>query len=139
MISLIWFIFAGEIQILIAKKRKSMEEATRAKETCPHFFDESILVAEELHASKDEIVATMKELMKCKDELHSLQAERTVYLKAALKMFQRGIVTGIASFLVGIHTKRSINNKQFFCGSSPVVGFRNSIKISKYKNTNKKK
>lgn len=76
-----------------------MEQASRVKDTCPQFFDESMLVAYELQASKvqidslkSEALATIKELMKHKDEIHSLQAERTVYLKAALKMFQRGIV-----------------------------------------------
>lgn len=106
-----------------------MEEASRAKETCPQFFDESMLVAYELQASKDQIdslkseaLATIKELMKHKDEIHSLQAERTVYLKAALKMFQRGIVELELQVFLGIHTTRSKNNKQFFC-DSPAVGY----------------
>ncbi|RYH12639.1 hypothetical protein EON65_37715, partial [archaeon] len=72
-----------------------------------------------MQTAKYEVVTTMKELMKCKDELHSLQAERAVYLKAALKMFQRGIVELELQVFLGIHTIRSKNNKQFFCGSPP--------------------
>ena len=65
-------------------------------------------------------MAIMKKLLKCKDELHYLQAERAVYLKASLKMFQRGIVELELQVFLGIHTSRSENNKRFFCGSPPV-------------------
>jgi hypothetical protein len=65
-------------------------------------------------------MAIMKKLLKYKDELHYLQAERAVYLKASLKMFQRGIVELELQVFLGIHTSRSENNKRFFCGSPPV-------------------
>lgn len=104
-----------------------MEEASRAKDTCPQFFEESMLVAHELQESKDKIdslkseaLANIKELMKYKDEIHSLQAERTVYLKAALKMFQRGIVELELQVFLGIHSTRSKNNKHFYCGSPTI-------------------
>ena len=70
-------------------------------------FKESILVAHELEASKEKILTTMNELMKCKDDLHFFQAERTAYLKAALKMFQRGIVELELQVFLGIHSSRS--------------------------------
>jgi len=73
-----------------------------------------------LDATKEKILTTMNELMKCKDDLHFLQAERTAYLKAALKMFQRGIVELELQAFLGIHSSRSKNNKQFLCGNPPV-------------------
>ena len=79
-----------------------------------------MLVAEELQAVKSEASATLRDLMKHKDEIRSLHAERTVYLKASLKMFQRGIVELELQVFLGIHKTRSKNNKQFFCGNPPV-------------------
>jgi hypothetical protein len=56
---------------------------------------------------EEKILTAMNELMKCKDDLHFLQAERTAYLKAALKMFQRGIVELELQVFLGIHSSRS--------------------------------
>lgn len=64
----------------------------------------------------------MEELLKHKDAIHALQAERAAYLKASLKMFQRGIVELELQVFLSIHPTRSKNNKQFFCGS-PAVGY----------------
>ena len=118
---------SGNTEELLAKKRKSIDETKRAKDTCPQFFEESVIVAQQLQASKEEILAskekiltTMNELLKCKDEVHYLQAERAVYLKAALKIYQRGIVELELQVFLGTHTSRSTNGKQFFCGSPPV-------------------
>jgi len=106
-------------KLLIAKKRKYIEEASRVKDTCPNFFDETILVVHELQLSKEKIMTTMNELMKCKVDLHVIHAERNTYLKAALKMFQYGIVELELQVFLDIHSCRSKNNKQFFCGNPP--------------------
>ena len=112
---------------LIAKKRKSADEAFAAKDEVPLFYDEAMMVAEELKAAKEEIdklksdaLSTMKNLITHKDEIHALQAERPVYLKAALKMFQCGIVEFELQVFLGTHSIRSEDNKQFYCGSPPV-------------------
>eukprot|EP01035_Chromulina_nebulosa_P026056 gene26056-34056_t len=118
---------SGNTEELLAKKCKSIDETKRAKDTCPQFFEESVIVAQQLQASKEEILAskeriltTMNELLKYKDEVYYLRAERAVYLKAALKIFQRGIVELELQVFLGTHTSRSTNGKQFFCGSPPV-------------------
>ena len=49
---------SGNTEELLAKKCKSIDETKRAKDTCPQFFEESVIVAQQLQASKEEILAS---------------------------------------------------------------------------------
>ena len=109
-------------ETVLARKRKFIEEANRVRDTCPAYFEDSIHIACELDFYKNQYLAQVKDLMNCKDSLHILQTERAVYLKAALKMFQRGIVELELQVFLSIHPDRSNNKKQFFCGN-PQMGF----------------
>jgi hypothetical protein len=97
------FCFTCTIEF-IAKRRKSVDEAKIAKDSCPQFFEDSILIEQQLLASKEENIHNLILLMKYKDDINLLHAERTVYLKASLKMFQRGIIELELQVFLGIHT-----------------------------------
>jgi hypothetical protein len=80
------------------------------------------LSAKEATVAAQNVAMSMQhKVIKYKDELSVLQAERAAYLKAALKMFQRGIVELELQVFLAQHTNRSKNRKQFLCGTPPVA------------------
>jgi len=93
-------------EALLAKKRKSMEEATRAKDTCPNYFEENLIVASQLQSSRDEVSSLSAQLLKEKDESARLlreilvldrmkahfEKERSTVFRDACNLYKRGII-----------------------------------------------
>jgi hypothetical protein len=65
------FVFLGDksYEGIVNRKRRSLEEASRAKEICPIYFDESIIVAEQLEASKSENALLMKGMLQLQETI----------------------------------------------------------------------
>jgi len=86
-------------EALVARKRKSIEEATKVKDTCPAFFDETLVVADQLQISKDLIDKLKSDLLASKDRILSLsdtnahyEKERTTVFRDACTLYKRGII-----------------------------------------------
>jgi hypothetical protein len=86
-------------EAFLAKKRKSMEEAYRANDTCPHFFDESVLAAHQLQTSKEEISLLLKQIVSKTQEILSLnrikahfEKERSTVFRDACTLYKHGII-----------------------------------------------
>ena len=75
-------------EVLLAKKRKSVEEAARVKDTCPTFFDESLLVAEQLDRSKAEISALKSQNLSLLNDILCLNETKAHFEKERSTLFR---------------------------------------------------
>lgn len=106
----------------MTRKRKSLEEASRAKETCPIFYDESIIVAEQLEASKSENAALMKgmlqlqeTIMHLQDSKNHLQLERSTVFRDSCILYKRGIIELQLSVFINNHEN---TYDEFYCDNT---------------------
>jgi hypothetical protein len=83
----------------LVKRRKSLEEAARVKETCPFFFDEALIVADQLSSSKDEISALksenaslLKQILSLNQTKAHFEKERSTLFRDASALYKHGIV-----------------------------------------------
>lgn len=107
-------------EFLLIKKRKSIEEAKRAKDTCPAFYDETVLVAEQLADVKEENTALMRQIISLNEQILSLdrtkaqfEKERATVFRDACVLYKRGIVELQLSLFMDSHGG---THYEFYCG-----------------------
>lgn len=68
--------------------------------------------------AKNDCLKLLNEINVKDKEISHFQLERISYLKAAVRMYQRGIVELELQAFLEKHTNRNPKNTQFYCGSS---------------------
>lgn len=88
----------------MARKSKSIEEAVRAMDTCPVFFDETLRVAVELAAVKEKNIHLMKQIMALYGNIRSKDKE-ILSLHRTIDQYEAELASGY--HYCSVHSKRA--------------------------------
>jgi len=115
-------------EALVARKRKSIAEATKVKDTCPTFFDETLVVADQLQNAKDEIDSLKSQLLASNKDILSLtqanahyDKERATLFRDACTLYKRGIIElQLSVFMNYDHDNYENDYDNFYCDGAPI-------------------
>ena len=105
-----------------------IEEANIVKDTCPIYFNESIIVADRLQQAKDEIDSLKSQLLSSNRDILALAKTNAHYDKEiatlfrdACTLYKRGIIElQLTVFMNYDHTNYDNDYNNFYCGENPI-------------------